>query len=167
MKRLKPLIAILCLATVALYCNKDKEETTIHCDALINDPRSQGEPLFIQMPSAFTPNGDGRNDGFRPFHTKIQSLKFTVYGNNNDVVYHSESLTATWNPGATITTNTKYFYRVEAVAQNGKRIGLCGEVLALLCYPKEIENWRWNFESEVDSLGGWTGASGENIPTCN
>lgn len=166
MKWLKYLLILAFVSSTLVFCGKDKDLG--NCDGLVNDPPEPGDPrFFVQVPNAFTPNGDGRNDKFGPFFVKIRSVKFTVYNRNNDVVFYTEDPTAYWDPAASITTNTKYYYRVEAVAQNGRRVGKCGEVMALLCDPTKLgEAAPWNFPNELDSLGMWTNVSGELITRC-
>lgn len=168
MKWLKLLVILATVSTILVYCNKDKGPKIVNCDGLVNDPPTPGDPrFFVQVPNAFTPNGDGRNDKFGPFLVKVQSVKFTVYNENNDIVYYTESQNDYWDPAAAITSNKKYYYRVEALTQNGKRVGKCGEVMALLCDPNNLgEAGPWNFGNELDSLGGWTNISGELITGC-
>jgi gliding motility-associated-like protein len=50
------------------------------------------------LPSAFTPNGDGRNDLFRPMTIGHQELiKFVVMNRFGQVVYESEDVTKGWD----------------------------------------------------------------------
>ncbi len=50
------------------------------------------------MPSAFTPNGDGRNDIFRPISIGYKSLKyFRVYNRFGEEVYYSTNITDGWD----------------------------------------------------------------------
>lgn len=48
-------------------------------------------PTDIWMPTAFTPNGDGKNDLFRPMHDNpnIQVLSLSVYNRQGVRLYHS------------------------------------------------------------------------------
>ena len=50
------------------------------------------------MPSAFTPNGDGRNDQVKPFLVGMKSLKrFAIYNRAGTVIYSSVTEGAAWD----------------------------------------------------------------------
>jgi hypothetical protein len=53
---------------------------------------------FIDVPSAFTPNGDGLNDYLYPLNAyKAQSLRFSVYNRLGARVFHTENWLNKWN----------------------------------------------------------------------
>ena len=57
-----------------------------------------GNSIFI--PNAFTPDGDGRNDVWKPFvNGAVQNFDLSVYSRNGDLLYHTN------NPGASWTGN--------------------------------------------------------------
>lgn len=48
---------------------------------------------FLGIPTAFTPNGDGDNDRFRPVHlSKVELLEFRVYNRFGELVYSDPDL---------------------------------------------------------------------------
>jgi gliding motility-associated-like protein len=52
----------------------------------------------LYVPSSFTPNGDGRNDLFRPLFTRsVKSFKFTVYNRWGQVVFQTSEPGKAWN----------------------------------------------------------------------
>lgn len=58
-----------------------------------------GDP-YIFVPNAFTPNGDGQNDFFRPFYPDaiVTELYFAVYDRWGSIVYETDNIRADgWN----------------------------------------------------------------------
>jgi len=52
----------------------------------------------MYVPSAFSPNGDGKNDIFRPILLGMKSLNyFRIYNRWGQLVYESASKTGGWN----------------------------------------------------------------------
>lgn len=50
------------------------------------------------MPTAFTPNGDGKNDQFRPMlFGNVKSYRFTVYNRWGEIVFQTAELQKGWN----------------------------------------------------------------------
>lgn len=53
---------------------------------------------YFYMPNAFTPNGDGNNDVFRPITVGFKSIAyFSIYNRFGERVYTSENLTDGWD----------------------------------------------------------------------
>lgn len=83
-------------------------------------------PLY--MPNAFSPNGDGHNDHYRPMNTTdITGLTLSIYNRWGQRIYYGGTLAAQWDG----TFNTRpcdagtYFYQLryrdcQGVAQTGK-----------------------------------------------
>jgi gliding motility-associated-like protein len=51
----------------------------------------------IFFPNAFTPNGDGLNDGWSPIPIRIIEMKWQVFNRYGEKVYESKSLQDKWN----------------------------------------------------------------------
>lgn len=49
------------------------------------------------IPSAFTPNGDGRNDFFKPIPTHIKIIDFKVYNRYGETVFQNSGTGQGWN----------------------------------------------------------------------
>ena len=50
------------------------------------------------MPSAFTPNGDGLNDVFRPrFNCAVSSVLFVIYNRWGQKIFESREVGKGWN----------------------------------------------------------------------
>lgn len=79
----------------------------------------------IYVPSAFTPDGDGKNDIFRPFPVGIKQLNyFKVYNRMGQLVYFTSQIGAGWDgkyQGVPQTTGT-YVYMAEALDYVGRKI---------------------------------------------
>lgn len=55
-------------------------------------------PQYVYMPNAFTPNGDGRNDLFKPrFAGAVSDYSFAVYDRLGALVFESHDPEAGWN----------------------------------------------------------------------
>ena len=156
------LIGLIVLAS----CKKTGDNVTIHCANLVNDVIPPGDPGQVYVANAFTPNGDGLNDLFRPIAVQISSIKVKVYDGNSNLVFQTEQIGAGWNPGFSQTSNTKYYYRVEAVTMNNNRIGLCGEADALVCFPRTGGSNNFKFEDQLTPFG-FTGVTAESLLNCN
>lgn len=148
-------------------CKKNNDPVTIHCDNLINDVLPADDKGRIDVASAFTPNGDGLNDTFRPIASSIQSISVKVYDDDSKLVFNTQELNTGWYiPYQQINKFGKFYYRVEAVTLKGNKIGKCGEVYAFLCMPSNMSINNFSFEDQGTSLG-FTGISMESIQSCN
>lgn len=55
-------------------------------------------PMGIYVPGAFTPNGDGKNDIFRPIvYGNVTSYQFSVYNRQGQLVFTSRELNKGWD----------------------------------------------------------------------
>ena len=62
---------------------------------IVND-ESSNQPFFI--PSAFSPNGDGKNDCFSLGHWKlIDEFELSIYNRWGEKVFGSNNVMACWN----------------------------------------------------------------------
>tara|TARA_B110000467_G_scaffold146691_1_gene151121 strand:- start:108 stop:650 length:543 start_codon:yes stop_codon:yes gene_type:complete len=52
--------------------------------------------VILYIPTAFTPNNDGLNDGFQVMGRQIESFELFVYNRWGDIVYTSTSLDDAW-----------------------------------------------------------------------
>ncbi|HWB26499.1 MAG TPA: gliding motility-associated C-terminal domain-containing protein, partial [Chitinophagaceae bacterium] len=88
----------------------------------------------IYLPNAFTPNGDGVNDVFRPFPVGIQKLEyFRVYNRWGNLVYQTQTYLAGWNGsinGRQAPAGT-YIYEARGIDYNNKQVFKKGTVLLI------------------------------------
>lgn len=85
----------------------------------------------IYMPTGFTPNGDGKNDVFKPFTVGITKLNyFRVYSRWGRLLYFTSNLNEGWDGrigGVDQPTGT-FVWMVQGVARDGKVITKKGTV---------------------------------------
>jgi gliding motility-associated-like protein len=85
----------------------------------------------IEMPNAFTPNGDGVNDTFRPVYLGMKEVKLEIYDTWGGLLYMESSTTNTfvgWDgtvDGKPI-ENGNYIYQLTATARNDLEIQKTG-----------------------------------------
>ncbi|MFP5042580.1 gliding motility-associated C-terminal domain-containing protein, partial [Parasediminibacterium sp. JCM 36343] len=166
MKQSHEKISFFLLVTIAILfsCSKSKTQAkTINCDGLITDTLSTNDSGRIYMPNAFTPNGDGLNDIIYPFAWNINSIEFTIYDEDNNIVFTTTQLHNVWQPIPNPVVNTKYYYRIQATTTTNHKIGLCGDLYMLSCMPKNAPVLY--FEDQL-SVNGFTVPTAEVLGTC-
>lgn len=89
-------------------------------------------PVF-ELPNAFTPNGDGRNDIYKPFRSRfIETIDFKVFNRWGQVVFSTSDPQINWN-GSNLSgkslSDGVYYYTCEAFeSQNHAPIQLSGYI---------------------------------------
>lgn len=83
---------------------------------------------LIAFPNAFSPNGDGKNDIFRPIGcpTFITSIHFKVYNRWGALVWESEGVEINWdgkNSNGVDLPAGQYYYECEATVESVSRQG--------------------------------------------
>ena len=95
------------------------------------------EDYFIWSPSAFTPNGDGKNDLYIPrFHNVIEeSFEFFIYDKWGKLVYETTDINTGWNgirqDNGKIADNTSYSYIAKFVTYRNQLQKKTGSFLLL------------------------------------
>jgi gliding motility-associated-like protein len=90
----------------------------------------------VELPNAFTPNGDGLNDNFSIVTTVDNFFiieKFQVFNRMGNQIYNNENGIKGWNgrfKNDDCATDT-YVYVMEVVSKNGSRQKFSGEILLL------------------------------------
>jgi gliding motility-associated-like protein len=75
----------------------------------------------IYVPDAFTPNGDGLNDVFRPIAVGFKSLRrFSIYNRWGQLVFETRNSSFGWNGGSSATGT--YVWVVEAITEKNQNI---------------------------------------------
>jgi gliding motility-associated-like protein len=88
---------------------------------------------FLLMPNAFTPNGDGLNDSFKPEGTVMQEFSMKIFSRNGVLLFETEDQETGWDglfDGEEMPFST-YIYIVEAVDNVGKTYRQTGKVLLM------------------------------------
>lgn len=90
----------------------------------------------IEMPNAFSPNGDGKNDVIKPViigRLSDQGYRFTLYNRWGQQLFNSMDPQAGWNgmqKGVPCEMGV-YFYVIKAKDLTGKEINLKGDITLL------------------------------------
>ena len=85
----------------------------------------------IYMPTGFTPNGDGKNDVFKPFTVGITKINyFRVFNRWGRLLYSTSNLNEGWNGriGGVVQPTGTFVWMVQGVARDGKVITKKGTV---------------------------------------
>ena len=96
-------------------------------DEIIVRVLKAGPTIFV--PGAFTPNGDGNNDVFKPILAGLQQLNyFRVYNRYGQLLYQTSTIGQGWDGrvNGILQDNTGYVYSVQASNPNGTIINKTG-----------------------------------------
>ena len=150
--------------------NTDKEESSLvrltNCEGLISDTLGTNDNARIYMPTAFTSNGDGKNDLIKPTITNATAISFTLYNASNTIVFTTTQPNQGWAaPSIPSNSYSVYYYKIQITTAANRKIGICGEVYNLTCYPSAIPSSKIYFEDELRP-NGFTGARTEVLPNC-
>lgn len=86
---------------------------------------------YVFVPSAFTPNGDGRNDVIRPIAVGVQQIKyFRIYNRWGQMIFHTTTNMKGWDGtiSGTPQGSNVFVWMVSAIDYTGKPIFLKGTV---------------------------------------
>ena len=164
------LIAMIIGSMIESCRNTDKEESSIvrltNCEGLISDTLGTNDNAKIFMPSAFTSNGDGKNDMIKPTVANATTISYTLYNSSNTIVFSTTQQNQGW-VAPTIPSNsyTVYYYKIQITTTANRKIGICGEVYNLSCYPPAIPRSNIYFEDQL-RFNGFTAATTEVLPNC-
>jgi gliding motility-associated-like protein len=68
------------------------------CDSIVTTHLKVKDcPLLIWFPNAFTPNGDGLNDFFRPVGANITRYKLQIFNRWGIMIFESKDISSGWN----------------------------------------------------------------------
>jgi gliding motility-associated-like protein len=86
----------------------------------------------IFVPSAFTPDGSGRNDVFRVRGNPLSQFEMTIFNRSGEVVFYSKEFYAAWNgadqQSGKVLAAGAYIYRIRGFDELGEEIVLSGMV---------------------------------------
>lgn len=91
------------------------------------------QPFSVELPTAFTPNGDGLNDTFGAVAKGVKEYKMIIYNRFGDVVFSSTDIEKRWNG----TVNGEegpsggYVYQVYAKGNEGQGVDRSGKVMLI------------------------------------
>ncbi len=91
------------------------------------------EPVFtLYIPSAFTPNGNGRNDIFLPVGQYVKTFEMYIYDRWGTQLFHTTDITKGWdgtaNGGNVISQEDTYVYKISVTDVRNKQHSYIGNV---------------------------------------
>jgi gliding motility-associated-like protein len=92
-------------------------------------------PMFIYIPSAFTPNGDGINELFKAEGSFVKSFEMSIYNRQGELLFFTDTIEKGWNGsvngGAYFAQDGVYIYKYKAENYLGEKISDTGHVTIL------------------------------------
>jgi len=89
------------------------------------------EPLALFYPNAFTPNGDGLNDYFKPLGASLAEYDLNIYNRWGQVIFSGDELSA-WDgrekPDGKLAPNGVYVFRIELKDERFEKKVITGRV---------------------------------------
>ena len=165
---MKLIFPVILFVSVVLFsgCSKSGDPFVhINCDGLVTDTLGTNDSGRIYIPNAFTPNSDGLNEIYRPFTQNIDSIQFTIYDENNAVLFTTNILGGGWLAPPLPFPVKRYYYKIQATTINGNKIGVCGDVYALTCYTINPPKSFYYFEDML-TINGFTAPTLETLANC-
>ena len=89
---------------------------------------------FLKMPNAFTPNGDGKNDAWRPItDCIIQNYQLRVFNRWGQLVFSSNDAQQAWdgNYKGTYAELGNYVFTIKYSTEDIKNASLYGDVMLI------------------------------------
>ncbi|NOQ28449.1 MAG: PKD domain-containing protein [Bacteroidales bacterium] len=84
----------------------------------------------IKFPNAFTPNGDGLNDTFKPVSKGVISYEMYIYNRWGELIFTTKDLDAGWNGkmNGDYAKPDVYVWKAEGKFTNGRSFELAGDI---------------------------------------
>lgn len=91
------------------------------------------QPFSVEIPTAFTPNGDGLNDSFGVVAKGVKDYRLVIFNRFGDVIFTSTDIETKWNGkmnGQTAPSGS-YIYQVYAEGEEGNSVNRSGKVIVI------------------------------------
>jgi gliding motility-associated-like protein len=90
-------------------------------------------PVFnLYIPSAFSPNGDGKNDVFRPVGQYIKNYEMYIFDRWGMELFHTLDIANGWDGsvkgGSTVSQEDTYVYKINVTDSQNKQHSFIGNV---------------------------------------
>ncbi|MEQ6120241.1 gliding motility-associated C-terminal domain-containing protein [Reichenbachiella sp. MALMAid0571] len=88
---------------------------------------------LVNFPNAFTPDGDGLNDDFKPIGTKVFNFKMQIFSRWGNVIFYTEDMNLGWDGrinGKNALEGT-YTYRVNYEDATGRSFDKAGSIVLI------------------------------------
>jgi gliding motility-associated-like protein len=102
------------------------------CGYSADSIRAENYPCYygLYIPSAFTPNEDRINEGWRVFSFNLKEIDIRIYNRFGDLVFMTQDFDTFWNPGTEVGDDV-YNYRILALTFDGKVLREYGPIYLL------------------------------------
>ena len=160
-------IAGLCIFSL-LGCKKGGDSSgqagpVANCSNLVNIYGSDSADIVI--PTAFSPNGDGKNDIYHaviPYPNKIKNFSITVYNADGTIAYQANNNNGWEGVNATGAKNLGYRFNVSVsfTKSTGQKVDTCTYVYLLrdsgagCLNDVAADKAYYIFEDQIDPLSG-------------
>ncbi|PZF71355.1 T9SS type B sorting domain-containing protein [Taibaiella soli] len=136
-RNLKLAAAALCITAVA--CNKKNDDNNNgNSEKLCKQGffHYMEDSVFVAMPTAFTPNGDGKNDRagviISDVHNAISNYHFSITNGSGTVIFESSNPHDSWDGYINGQRANDYYYSSNLhFTANGKTVDTCSYLYAL------------------------------------
>lgn len=87
----------------------------------------------VNLPTAFTPNGDGKNDMFMPISKSVKTFKMDIFNRWGELVFHTEDINNGWTGvyNGKISMQDVYVWKAEGTYLNGEPFDIGGSITLL------------------------------------
>jgi len=116
------------ITLTVISVNKCTDSLTLATEVIV---LPEGDALF---PNAFTPNGDGENDIFKPeIHHSVKSFKMEIYNRWGELVFYTEDIETGWTGyfDGKLSIQDVYVWRAEGIYLNGTPFIFAGSITLL------------------------------------
>jgi len=88
------------------------------------------QPFSVELPTAFTPNGDGLNDSFGAVSKGVEEYKLVIYNRFGDVIFTSTDVETKWDGKiqGDAAPSGAYVYQIYAEGNEGNNVNRSGKV---------------------------------------
>ena len=127
LKQMKNILFYISLILVLISCKKEKQNnpdlsiTNTHWYQLSED--GADTLFYVNVPNAFTPNGDGTNDSFYPRIRYGQLNRLRIFSKSNQLISEGADLNYKWdgmvNNGSDAVPVGVYNYKLEVIDRHG------------------------------------------------
>lgn len=132
------------LLLVALFLSACREKRPNHANDYPNDFCPAVASIFpeidtgvVLVPTAFSPNGDGKNDVWRPVFKNITALEIKIIDAAGNLLFSSNGLNDGWEPlNGAKTGMTQCLAWVRATSTMGNVMEKCTYIYTYYCTPE-------------------------------
>lgn len=115
-----------------LYCTRLVVTNTYGCTDSTSNCLAIAPIFNLYIPSAFSPNGDGKNDIFQPEGQYVKSFEMYIYNEQGMQIYHTADINQGWNGtttrGSKVCQEGTYVYIISVTDSQNKNHTYKGSV---------------------------------------